>query len=343
VSGASGERWRWPDGERTIVFGRGVREELGELLGDGYALLTTPRALNMLPSIAERAAAVHEIEPGNVDELAGTLRGVVGTELLVAFGGGRVIDVGKALAASGWAGTARVAAIPTTLSGAEMTNVHMHAAGVAFEMPRVRPVLVVNDPELCASQPFFALAQSAANALGHAVEGPLTPLGSPVTRLAALEAARLIGGCFAPGSLEASPGATPAAAQDDLALAALLAGYVIGSTWYGLHHVLSQTLRRFTGVGHGAANSLMLPVTIAALGRRNPEWMASVGAALGEEPVAFARRLRAATGITGLRQAGVTVEQLEACAEAAVSRPELALTPPAADVVELRSLYEAAM
>ena len=58
-----------------------------------------------------------------------TLRPEITGELLVALGGGRVIDVAKALAAAD--PPRRVAAIPTTLSGAEMTAVHRHVAGVA--------------------------------------------------------------------------------------------------------------------------------------------------------------------------------------------------------------------
>ena len=66
------------------------------------------------------AAAVHHVGPGPVDELAGELRDRVSGTLLVALGGGRVIDVAKALAAA--AGPpVRAAAIPTTLSAAEMT------------------------------------------------------------------------------------------------------------------------------------------------------------------------------------------------------------------------------
>jgi hypothetical protein len=34
----------WQDGERTIRFGRGTIDSAHELLGNGYALLTTPRA-----------------------------------------------------------------------------------------------------------------------------------------------------------------------------------------------------------------------------------------------------------------------------------------------------------
>ena len=47
-----------------------------------------------------------------------------------------------------------------------------------------------DDPALSASQPAAELAQSAGNALGHALEGPTTPLGNPVAAFAALHAAR---------------------------------------------------------------------------------------------------------------------------------------------------------
>jgi alcohol dehydrogenase class IV len=214
-----------------------------------------------------------------------------------------------------------------------MTSVHRHASGVPFETTRVRPAIVVNDPELSASQPVPELAASALNALGHAVEGPLTPLSNPVATLAALEAAGLIVGAF---PAQAEPD------RDALALGALLAGYVIGSTGYGLHHVLSQTLVRFAGIGHGPANAIMLPHSLPALGRRSPEAAARLADALGEDPAAAAARLCALTGATRLRELGVTEEQLDRCAEEAAVRPELHLTPPPADQSELRDLYGAA-
>jgi alcohol dehydrogenase class IV len=334
--------FRWRDGERLIVFGRGVLEQADELIGaDGYTLLTTARAASLAPEIAQRAGAVHDVAEGRVDELAAGLRSEVEGEVIVALGGGRVIDTAKALAAAD--PPCRVAAIPTTLSGAEMTNVHMHVAGVAATTPRVRPAIVINDPWLCASQPPASLAQSAANALGHAAEGPLTPLQSTVTTLAALQAAHLIATAFAPGALMDDAGAGDEAARDKLALAALLAGYVIGSTWYGLHHVVSQTLRGVAGLAHAEANAIMLPHTLAALARRNPAYAMRLSGALREEPTGFALRLGALGGVTTLRQAGVDETMLDACVERAASRPELAMTPPAADREELRALYEAAM
>jgi alcohol dehydrogenase class IV len=344
VTDSSQQPFRWHDGERLIVFGRGTLAEAPALLAgaDGvrYTLLTTPRCSSFAPDVVAAAGAVHEVAPGRVDEVAASLRSKVDGELLVAVGGGRVIDVAKALAAARGAGAVSVAAIPTTLSGAEMTSVHRHAAGVAFETPRVRPAIVINDPALCASQPTPSLAESAGNALGHAAEGPLTPMRNPVATLAALESARLIGGAF---SLGGDAGAAAEPDRDALALGALLAGYVIGSTGYGLHHVLSQTLVRFAGVGHGAANTIMLPVSLGALAQRFPDEVARFGAALGGGAVEATMRLRALTAATRLREVVSGGEAvLEQCADEAAGRPELHLTPPAADRDELISLYREA-
>jgi alcohol dehydrogenase class IV len=336
--------FHWTDGERTIVFGRGKLAEAISLLGEpGFTLLTTRRAMQKAPEIAAAAGTVHEVPTGRVDEVAAGLREHVEGELLVALGGGRVIDTAKALAAAD--PPRRVAAVPTTLSGAEMTAVHRQVAGLPMETtPRVRPAIVVNDPALSASQPFSQLAQSAANALGHAFEGPMTPLRSPVSTLAAIRAVRLIAGAYASGGLGAGENEREVPARDDLALGALLAGYVIGSTHYGLHHVLAQTLVRFAGVGHGAANAIMLPHSLSALERRRPAELAEFTEALGESPRALAERIRDLTGVSRLRDVITDGDEgrLALCAEEAAGRPDLALTPPTADRQELLALYRAA-
>jgi alcohol dehydrogenase class IV len=278
---------------------------------------------------------VHHVGDGLVDALAAELRAQVRGTLLVALGGGRVIDVVKALVAADPRedGVARrAAAVPTTLSAAEMTSVHRHAAGVPPETPRVRPAVVITDPALAASQPADQLAASSLNALGHAFEGPATTQASPVPILAGEHAARLL--------VRGWDGEEPD--RDALALGALLSGYTIGAAWYGLHHVMSQTLVRLAGAGHGAANAILLPVTTGALRRRNPAVFERLDAALGEPAEGAAERLRERTGATRLREIGIAEEQLDACAEAAASRAELHLTPPAADAAELRELYRAA-
>jgi alcohol dehydrogenase class IV len=317
----------WQDGERRIRFGRGAIADAPELLGEGYTLLTTPRAAASASEVVERAAAVHEVARGQVDAVAGDLLDAVDGELLVALGGGRVVDVAKALAAA--RPGRRAAAIPTTLSAAEMTAVHRHAAGVPADRPRVRPAIVINDPDLSASQPPGDLAASAANSLGHAVEAPLTPLASPVPTMAAHEAARLTARAFSAGEPD----------REALALAALLSGYAIGAAWYGLHHVMSQTLVRVGGAGHGPANAAMLPHTTVALRRRFPDRLGALDAAAGEPVEELATRLARLARADGIAAIGADRERLEDCARAAAERAELALTPPAAELDELRAVY----
>jgi alcohol dehydrogenase class IV len=325
---SAAEPFRWHDGERLIAFG--PLDDALPLLGDGYTLLSTERASGAAPGVAAGAAEVLTVASGRVDELAFELRSRVRGDLLVALGGGRVIDVAKALAAAD--PPRRVAAIPTTLSGAEMTAIHRHAAGAPADTPRVRPAIVINDPALCASQPLPGLAASACNALGHAFDGPMTTLRNPVAEAAAKQAIALIDGAFEAGVEPDRPA---------LALAALLAGYVIGSTGYGLHHVLAQTLARFAGVGHGHANAIMLPYTLGALLVRDPEEFERLGA---EDPIGLATRVCALTGATRLREVGVSESDgtLELCAIEAAKRRELQMTPPAPGVDDLRDLYQAA-
>ncbi len=333
-----GESFRWQDGERVILFGRETLARWREVLAPGYALLSTPRALAAARGLAggaeliDAATTVHEVGAGRVDELAAELRPAVRGELLVALGGGRVIDAAKALAAA--EGPRRVGAIPTTLSGAEMTAIHRHATGVEPSRPRVRPAVVVTDPALSASQPQRELARSAANALGHVADGLLTPLANPVAALAGGRAAELLATGL--GTAEDIQN------RDALALGALLAGYVIGSCGYGLHHVLAQTLARFAGIAHGAANAVMLPHSLAALRRRSPQVIAGLERPLGEDPIVIAERLATLAEATRLRELGVSRAQLDRSVQEAAARAELHLTPPAAGRDEVRALFEAA-
>src|SRR4051812_32924618 len=161
------------DGERTIRFGEGTAAEASGLLEQhgfgGYTLLTTPRAVG---SAALAPAATLEVPAGLVDEISAALMADAGERPLVALGGGRVIDTAKAI---GGVTGAPVAAIPTTLSGAELTSFHRLPTGVE-EARMVRPRLVVADPLLMASQPEPQLWASAMNALAHGMEALYTPL-----------------------------------------------------------------------------------------------------------------------------------------------------------------------
>ncbi|MDQ3851139.1 MAG: hypothetical protein M3296_11070, partial [Actinomycetota bacterium] len=67
------KEFTWRDGERTIRFGPGTAAGAADLVGDGYVLLTTARALQTAPQFAAGAAAVHDVPAGFVDEIAGAL------------------------------------------------------------------------------------------------------------------------------------------------------------------------------------------------------------------------------------------------------------------------------
>lgn len=325
------ESFRWHDGDRIVRYGHGALADAPELLGDGYVLLTTARAANAAPHLLDAARERHDVPAGRVDDVATALHERLAADgaLLVALGGGRVIDVAKALCAAGH-GRA-VAAVPTTLSAAEMTGTYRAVAGVPFR--RVRPAIVVNDPALSASQPAAGLAASAANALAHAVEAALTVRASPVPTLAGHEAARLIAGAWRDGDAD----------RDALALGALLSGYALDAAGYGLHHVAAQTLAREGGIGHGPANAVLLAHTVEALRRRRPDRVAALEQALDADAAGVASDLARRADAERIRDLGVAWDALPAIAAAAAARArQLAATPPAADADELRAIYEAA-
>ena len=154
------EPFTWRDGERMIRFGGGALADAPDLLADAgfqpYALLTTERAASAASDLVSRADGVLHVPAGKVDEVSAGLLQEVPDHPVVALGGGRVVDAAKAIA--GVRGT-RTAAIPTTLSGAEMTPFHRTPAGV--EGARlVRPALVIAEPALMASHSLPQLAAS---------------------------------------------------------------------------------------------------------------------------------------------------------------------------------------
>jgi maleylacetate reductase len=340
AEGLTADDFTWRDGERIVRFGPKVASEAPDLLeANGYeefVLLTTERAAEQAQHLTARAARVVHVPAGKVDEVSvALLDSVTGGLPLVAFGGGRVVDTGKALAG---ATGVRCAAVPTTLSGAEMTPFHRLPAGVEGAR-MVRPALVIADPELMASAPPTRLAASAMNALAHAMEALYTPFRSPVTDLAALRAAAFL----ADGVTREPP------ARGDLALGALLAGWASGSTGIAFHHAVCQTVVRTAGSPHAETNAVVLPHSARLMSGRAPGPMSELARALGDgtgDPEAAAgdiARIAARSGHTRLATLGVTAEHLPAAASAAASHPAMSLTPDPPDEAELLELLRAAL
>ena len=250
--------FEWGNDGRLVRFAPGARHELATLVERaGFArplVLVGRRADKTALAALLPGAEVVAVGPGRVDELSAELLPALRGHDLVAIGGGRVIDCAKAVAA---VTGARCAAVPTTLSGAEMTGFHRLPRG--YEQAArgmVRPELVVWDPDLLAEAPQRLLAESAANALAHALEALYTKRASPVASAAALACSELLAAGL---RLLGEDGAVERRElHGTLALGALLAGWASGEAGIAFHHALCQTLVRELGCAHATTNAAVL-------------------------------------------------------------------------------------
>jgi alcohol dehydrogenase class IV len=327
----------WRDAGRVVVFRAGGVEQAPQLLRehgfDGFELLTTPRALLAVPELEAAARAVHAVAPGPVPDLAASLLDRVGRAPLAALGGGRVVDTAKAIAS---VTGVRVAAIPTTLSGAEMTGIHRLPSGFENRVQAmVRPELVVADPEAMTGQAERMLRASAMNALAHGADSLYTPFANPVSTLTALRGAELIA-----TALDQEPTERDRAA---LAQGALLCGYAIDSAAFALHHVICQTLVRICGSPHAETNAAILPRAMAFMVPRAPEEIEQLAEALGTDASEIEHRIVDLGGTPpGLGELGADPTKLDQAIESMLIRPELAFTPEPPTRKDLQQLIERA-
>lgn len=218
---------------------------------------------------------------------------------------------------------ADVVAIPTTMSGAEMTAIHRLPAGAESEVKAmVRPRLVIADPEAMTSQPEPRLRASSMNALAHGADSLYTPLANPVSVETAIRGAGLIA-----AALDHGPAGRN---RDDLALGSILCGYAIDSAGLGLHHVICQTLVRICGAPHAETNAAILPHAIAFLAVRAPDTFAPLASALGADLPGLAPRLTELGRPPTLEPLSTQPENLEPAFEAMLKRSELRYVPGAA-------------
>jgi len=325
----------WRDAGRVVVFRHEGVGQAAQLLHEhgfaGFELLTTPRALPGAPELEAAAKAVHAIPPGQVPEAAAALLDRAEAPQLVALGGGRTIDTTKAVAAvSG----ARVAAVPTTLSGAELTGIHRLPAGAESRVrAMVRPDLVIADPQAMTSQPEGALRASAMNALAHGADSLYTPFANPVSQITALRGAELIA-----ASLDQAPTERNRSA---LAQGSLLSAYAIDSAMFGMHHVICQTLVRVCGTPHAETNATILPRAMAFLAPRAPDQLSDLAEAIGATPDQIEPRILQLGGNPpGLGQLGADRTKLDQAIDAMLLRPELAFTPEPPTRDDLEQLIE---
>lgn len=330
----------WRDAGRVVVFrGTGVSDApqlLSEHQMEPFELLTTARHLDAAQELVEAASAVHEILPAadpatGVTVAAADLLERATGQNLVAVGGGRIVDIAKAIAS---VGGARVAAIPTTMSGAEMTGIHRLPAGAEDRAKGlVRPSLVIAEPATMTSAPEPELRASSMNALAHAADSLYTPFANPVSQMTALRGAELIATSLDEPSNERN--------RDALALGSILSGYAIDSAMFALHHVACQTLVRICGTPHAGTNAAFLPRAMSFMVPRAPDSLEPLATALGTTPASIESRILDLGGNPpGLGDLGGDSNKLSEAVEAMLLRPELAFTPEPPSSNELHELVE---
>jgi alcohol dehydrogenase class IV len=289
-----------------IVFGAGKLAEAGALaaaLGSRALVVEgrAGRATSLVALLGAHGVAATRFGVAGEPTTAVVEQGVAearraGCDLVVALGGGSVIDAAKAIAAlltnpgalhdylevvgHGRPLTARAApllAIPTTAgTGAEVTRnavlmVEEERVKVSLRSPLMLPTVALVDPALTHTLPRAETASTGLDALTQCLEPIVTPQGSPLPDALAREgmgrAARALRRAWHDGE--------DADARRDMAVASLCGGLALANARLGAVHGFAAPLGGMFPVPHGVACARLLApvvaVNVRALRRRDPD------------------------------------------------------------------------
>lgn len=271
-----------------LVTGGSSLERSGHLsrLGDGLA----ERGLQLV-----RVKVEHEPDVAQVDAAAAACR-EAGCDVVLAVGGGSVIDVGKAAAALATnpgsvldyledigRGPPRalaraplpVVAAPTTSgSGSESTRnsvvrVPELAVKRSMRSDLMLPRIALVDPDLSAGAPLPVQAAAGLDALTHLLEGYVSRGAQPTTDALALRGLGLAVRALTAIADGAKGRGGPDAGADveahgAMALASLWGGIVLANAGLGAVHGLVAPLGGQCQVAHGDGCACLLPATLVA-------------------------------------------------------------------------------
>jgi len=297
-----------------IIFGPGTLREVGPLAAEmgsralvvlGHTALRRAedrpaRAAPLLNALAAQGVETVTYfvtgEPTVGVARLGTQRAQeAGCDLVVGFGGGSILDTGKAVAAlltnggdpldylevigGGKPLTRRSApciAIPTTAgTGAEVTRNAVlaspeHRVKVSLRSPLMLPRLALVDPELTHTLPPAVTASTGLDALTQVIEPYVSNRANPMTDAVCREgmrrASRSLRRAYEQGN--------NTAARQDMALASLFGGLALANAKLGAAHGFAGPLGGMFSAPHGAICGRLLPhvvaVNVRALQERLP-------------------------------------------------------------------------
>jgi len=143
---------------------------------------------------------------------------------------------------------------------------------------RVTPNVAINDPILMMKQPPALTASTGMDALTHAVEAYVSTEATPVTDSAALMAIKLI----AKNLRNAVANGNNFEARNNMAYAEFLAGMAFNNASLGYVHAMAHQLGGYYDLPHGVCNAILLPHVERFNLIANPQRLADIAKAMGE-------------------------------------------------------------
>lgn len=289
---------------------------VGEILGD----LVVGRFSDVVQHVpvAKAAAAVAVLDG-------------VGADTVLTIGGGSATGFGKAIALQR---DVRQIALPTTYAGSEMTTIYGLTDGdhkQTGKSDRVKPDVVVYDPELTLTLPPSIAGPSGMNAMAHCVEALYGPGANPVISAIALEGIRALNAslptvCASPDDLDA---------RTDALYGAYLAGVALATGGTALHHKTCHVLGGMFNLNHGDMNSVVLGHALRYTAPAIPELMTRIADALGTDDAPGALYdLSVAMGApTSLEAIGMPADGIDEAARRVVIDAAANVQPPEFDGV----------
>jgi alcohol dehydrogenase class IV len=242
-----------------------------------------------------------------------------GCDLLIALGGGSVLDTAKGMnlllteggALLDYEGAGLLSrplrpliAIPTTAgTGSEVTIaavIRDEAQGLKLEFnsPYLMPDVAILDPELTLSMPSSLTAATGMDALTHAIEAYVSTGAQPLSDALAIGAIKMI----AANLRQAVQHSDDLEARGSMLLAATMAGIAFSNTLLGIVHAMAHPCGGRFGVPHGLANSILLPYGMEFNLPACAPRLADVAVALGIDTRGMDEEAAARAGIAAVRQ-----------------------------------------
>ena len=223
--------------------------------------------------------------------------------------------------------------IPTTLSAGEFSAI----AGVTNEAtdtkdilrhPGLMPRVVILDAAVARHTPEWLFLSTGVRAIDHCVEGVCSQEANPFGDAQALHGLQLLAGGLT--AVKADP-ENFLARQDCLLGAWLSMGPLASGVPMGASHGIGYVLGAKYGIPHGHTSCLMLPAVMDWNAPVNGARQALVSAALGSESTSAAHLLdQLISGLAlprGLISAGISRDEFETIAEAALHTPWVPKNP----------------